>query len=91
MKNATAVRKPLDTIAAPIRSRYKVHEEPGDPGNGNRVSEGVDGRDLSREDARDEVDDGITFSSSFVVSPRINRIRNALAKQTVGDRHSDSD
>lgn len=70
MKNAIAVRNPRETIVLLIRSRYKVHDDPGDPGNGNRVSEGVDGLDLSPEEARDEVDDGITFSSSFVVAPR---------------------
>ena len=76
MKNATAVRNPRETIAVPIRSRYTVHELPGDPGNGNRVNEGVEGLDLSRDEARDEVDEGITFSSSLLCRQGIDRIRN---------------
>src|SRR3954454_15390769 len=83
MKNATAVRKPRETIALLIRSRYKVHDDPGDPGSGNRVNEGVDGLDLSREEARDEVDDGITFSSSFVVSPSNQSVKSDQAREPV--------
>jgi len=68
MKNATAVRNPLDRIALPILSRYKVQLDPGDPGNGNLATDGVEGLERSRDEAREDVVDGITFSSSFASS-----------------------
>ena len=66
MKNETAVRNPLDTIALAILSRYIVQLDPGDPGRGSRlVKDGVAGLERSRDEAREEVDEGIAFSSSL--------------------------
>jgi hypothetical protein len=72
MKKATAVRKPLDTIAFPRRSRYTCQLDPGDPGSGNLANPGVEGLDRSREDAREEASEVITSSSRAEVAKAVD-------------------
>lgn len=59
------MRNPLDTIALPILSRYRVQLDPGEPGSGSLVNDGVEGLEGARDEAREDVDEGIAFSSSL--------------------------